>query len=614
MAKKTYYKYKPREVETLINWGEIGKTITDQLSAQAAARQQTRDDVRQQEADFAQKISEAPQGVTEDSNAKIIKFGNDLSDAMLLNTRMLRSGAINLRDYQLKTNNLKTGTQSFFDIANKFNEMYTQRLTDAEEGKTLDADLWLGELTQNLGGSGSQLYIDPNNFVVGITQTETGEDGVTKSKGKPMPLNVLLPAQNQRFFKEDITGEINNEVKKLGDIIRSSNEGRTITEDARLEPERYNKWKNAMIKKFTSTPKYLLNVLSQFNYDMVENEDGKLVPSLDPINYEYVLNEEDAGGNKIYMKERDNVPGFEFSATKDQVKRAEKIVDYLIESQVKSKEKTTPKPTRSGSSSPTGRKTKAADKARLNAAIQVYTADTKAKRDAALSSLNDEDYVEFRYKKLPPETVNGQTVTPIEITGIPADVDDPPVLIGVIGRGIDDWLETSGSQFIGVTDLNKAKSEAGYDPNKQYSLGTQDWNQSFYYDPTIPETQAQLEREDNWWNENLDKQITNVTSGLSDSDKINEDKVAPLLTRQPLLKFFGFSVKPDTRGREILLYKDNEVVVGVEGSDADGVMDISTVAASNTSLANIRKYIERHAKLGDQEPYINWIEANEPPQ
>ena len=608
---KTYYKYKPREVETLINWGEIGKTITDQLSAQAAARQQTRDEVRQQEADFAQKISEAPQGVTEDSNAKIIKFGNDLSDAMLLNTRMLRSGAISLRDYQLKTNNLKTGTQNFFDIANKFNEMYTQRLTDAEEGKTLDADLWLGELTQNLGGSGSQLYIDPNNFVVGITQTETGEDGVTKSKGKPMPLNVLLPAQNQRFFKEDITGDINNEVKKLGDIIRSSNEGRTITEDARLEPERYNNWKNSMIKKFTSTPKYLLNVLSQFNYDMVKNEDGKLVPSLDPINYEYVLNEEEAGGNKIYMKERENVPGFEFSATEDQVKRAKKIVDYLIESQVKSKEKTTPKPTRSGSSTAAKNKAKATDKARLNAAIQVYTADTKAKRDDALSSLNDEDYVEFRYKKLAPETVNGQTVTPIEITGIPADIDDPPVLIGVIGRGIDDWLETSGSQFIGVTDLNKAKTEAGYDPNQQYSLGTQDWNQSFYYDPTIPETQAQLEREDNWWNENLDKQITNLPL----SDPTSEAVFAEELSKQPLLKFFGFTVKEEVVGKDrVKLYKDGEGVAGVEGSDPSGIIDISTTTKSNNARANIRKYIEQYAKSGDQEPYINWIEANEPPQ
>ena len=331
---KTYYKYKPREVETLINWGEIGKTITDQLSAQAAARQKTRDDVRQQEADFAQKISEAPQGVTEDSNAKIIKFGNDLSDAMLLNTRMLRSGAISLRDYQLKTNNLKTGTQNFFDIANKFNEMYTQRLTDAEEGKTLDADLWLGELTQNLGGSGSQLYIDPNNFVVGITQTETGEDGVTKSKGKPMPLNVLLPAQNQRFMKKDITGDINEEVKKLGAITRV--DGRITLDDAR-QGESYDDWKNSIVNKFTSTPEYLLNVLSQFNYDMVKDEEGNLVPSLKPINYDYVLDEEEAGGDKMYMKERENVPGFEFSATEDQQKRAREIVDYLIESQVKSK-------------------------------------------------------------------------------------------------------------------------------------------------------------------------------------------------------------------------------------------------------------------------------------
>jgi hypothetical protein len=363
---KTYYKYKPREVETLINWGEIGKTITDQLSAQATARQQTRDDVRQQEADFAQKISEAPQGVTEDSNAKIIKFGNDLSDAMLLNTRMLRSGAINLRDYQLKTNNLKTGTKSFFDIANKFNEMYTQRLTDAEEGKTLDADLWLGELTQNLGGSGSQLYIDPNNFVVGITQTETGEDGVTKSKGKPMPLNVLLPAQNQRFMKKNITGNINEEVEKLGAITRV--DGRITLDDAR-QGESYDDWKNSIVNKFTSTPEYLLNVLSQFNYDMVKDEEGNLVPSLKPINYDYVLDEEEAGGDKIYMKERENVPGFEFSATEDQQKRAKEIVGYLIESQVESK--MTKRAARSTGSS--DKKGKASDETFIEGIEQLYT-------------------------------------------------------------------------------------------------------------------------------------------------------------------------------------------------------------------------------------------------
>jgi len=327
---KTYYKYKPREVETLINWGEIGKEITDQLSAQAATRQKTRDDVKRQESEFAQKIGEAPQGVTEDSNAAIIKYGNDLSDAMLLNTRMLRSGAINLRDYQLKTNNLKTGTQNFFEIANKFNEMYTQRLTDAEEDKTIDADLWLGELTQKLGGKGSQLYIDPNTFVVGITETET-EDGVTKSKGSPMPLNVLLPAQNQRFYKQDITGMINEEVKRLGDITRVK--GRTIVEDAREEPERYRQWKDKIINSLTSTPERLLNVLSQFNGVM--DEEGN--PTGEIINYEYVLNEDQAGDDKIYMKERDNLPGFEASFTEEQEKRGREIVDYLLEAQVGSK-------------------------------------------------------------------------------------------------------------------------------------------------------------------------------------------------------------------------------------------------------------------------------------
>ena len=74
-------------------------------------------------------------------------------------------------------------------------------------------------------------------------------------------------------------------------------------------------------------------------------------------------------------------------------------------------------------------------------------------------------------------------------------------------------------------------------------------------------------------------------------------------------------MKEEVVGKDrVKLYKDGEGVAGVEGSDPSGIIDISTTTKSNNARANIRKYIEQYAKSGDQEPYINWIEANEPPQ
>ena len=593
---KTYYKYQDRAVASQIDWGEIGKELTDTLALQKAGRQKVRDDIDQATTLFAQELNKTPQGKDPEANENIINFANDLAEARLLQDRMLKSGAMGVRNYQLYRSNLKSGTDQFFEIAKKYNETYERRMQRWKDNESQLMEIKVGEWTQALGGG--KIYIDPNNFVVGAVTMKT-VDGVDQVDGTPMPLNILSRLQEQEFDSYDLDAATTKAAKDLAIHTKADSAYSSIT-DIRQDTEAYAKWKESSINAILADPDNVTAILTN-----TQPEKGE--------KWDLTRDADDENPRMIYAKqgETNRFEGdFTSEKGKKQMAEARKIVDAYLEVKVDHIEKKTAKSSGGRGPSDASKKTKAADLSKLNAAMLVYTADTKAERDAALSSLNNEKYVEFRYEELGAVTINGQIFNPIKITGIPQDASKSPVHIGTIGRGMDEWLETSGATFIGVNDLNKAKTAAGYDPDEQYELGDQDWGESYYYDPTIPETEEQFAKEEAWWNEAVNSQIRNLSLSDPTSEKVFADK----MSKQPLLKFFGFSVKEEVGGyNRVKLYKDGEGVIGVDGSDADGIINMSTTALSKTARNNIAEYIIRFAMEDSQAGYESWIESNPPP-
>ncbi len=90
----TYFKYAERQVDTQINWAEIGKSLSDTLKAEATAREAKKAAIDQASREFAETLANAPTGLYEAGNQFASNIANDASAYRLMTDRLLKSGQL----------------------------------------------------------------------------------------------------------------------------------------------------------------------------------------------------------------------------------------------------------------------------------------------------------------------------------------------------------------------------------------------------------------------------------------------------------------------------------------------------------------------------------------
>ena len=133
------------------------------------------------------RLMEKPIGEDLAENQRIANFTQQAEDILLNDLRSLKRGDISRRDYNLKYNNLKMGTDRAFSLSQQYQDayqMHVDRLTPDENGNIIasagEADL-LAAAEQYGLASDSQYYINPltGGVNLGLKNGE-GEEGDIK--------------------------------------------------------------------------------------------------------------------------------------------------------------------------------------------------------------------------------------------------------------------------------------------------------------------------------------------------------------------------------------------------------------------------------------------------
>jgi trehalose/maltose hydrolase-like predicted phosphorylase len=77
---KTYYNYAERDVNSMIDWSQVGKNLTDMLTEQASLRQNKRQALEQASNDFGKVVSDTPTGLSESWNNRTLDFANNAQE------------------------------------------------------------------------------------------------------------------------------------------------------------------------------------------------------------------------------------------------------------------------------------------------------------------------------------------------------------------------------------------------------------------------------------------------------------------------------------------------------------------------------------------------------
>lgn len=219
----TYYKYAEREADSYVNWGEIGKNLTDMLQEQNKIREDKKAAIDKSSREFGETLSNAPQGEQKQLNQWALEYASDAQQARLLQDRLLKSGQLSVKDYTVMRQNINDGTKQAFSLVKEFQEKYKVKMERMKQDKSQDLEGWLWEQAQNFGNfTKNKLYINPTNFTVSVAgQNKEVVDGkevyvMDKDPNKYTTINSLRNRISGTYDKYDLPNNVKAMVDNLG--------------------------------------------------------------------------------------------------------------------------------------------------------------------------------------------------------------------------------------------------------------------------------------------------------------------------------------------------------------------------------------------------------------
>jgi len=321
----TYYKYAERNIDSQINWSEVGKNVVDMLREEDRLREEKKDAIDQASREFGETLANAPTGDFKSANEWILGYAADASQARLLQDRLLKTGMLNLKDYTIARQNLNDGTNQMFQVAKEYQDKAGEAMQRYQSGQSQDTEAWLMEQVQGLSNfKDTKAYINPTNYTVSlapmIKKVVDGKEVMVMDPNpdKYLTTNQLRNRMNVRLDRFDYVGSVDREVSALGefqtasiskvkglykmanitDVLDPTQRGRLSDEDKKTITA-YQEWEKNSISAQLSNPYNQLSILTDA-IDKVPGTQDFYEPTFDPelakTNKKYILLEDDGSG------------------------------------------------------------------------------------------------------------------------------------------------------------------------------------------------------------------------------------------------------------------------------------------------------------------------------
>jgi len=124
----TFYKYQERDLDSQVNYADIGlgisNLVTDQLAIRKAKKEAYDDQVRA----FNQYLDEHPTGEEENMTEWTASYASQMQQKMLANQRAFKNGRVSERDNVVFMQNVQNGTKTMFDLSADYQAEYKDKM------------------------------------------------------------------------------------------------------------------------------------------------------------------------------------------------------------------------------------------------------------------------------------------------------------------------------------------------------------------------------------------------------------------------------------------------------------------------------------------------------
>jgi hypothetical protein len=292
----TYYKYAERSAEDYVDWGAIGKTMSDTLLKEQENRDKMKADIDKASREFGETLMNSPQGEHRGMNQWALDYANNAQEFQLMQLRNLKAGKLSLKDYLVSRENLKQGTSDAFDVMKKYNDKYGEFMERQKNGENAGLETFLLGEVEGFGNlTSSSLYINPANGQVSAgmrvprdpskpydPQTNPYTAKMSNNPSDFRTLNSLNFALSAQIDKYDAAGAVEGIIDSFATdyqiLTRGSRGKLTTVNDVRQMGEDGKLFTDALEKKivanFDTNPFQTLSTIQDY---LVYGPDGEKI-------------------------------------------------------------------------------------------------------------------------------------------------------------------------------------------------------------------------------------------------------------------------------------------------------------------------------------------------
>ena len=213
---RTYFKAQPTAAETQIDWAEVGKNFSDMLTEEARVREEKKAAIDEASRQYQKTLNDVEQGQSATANQWWLTASNEMQEQMLMQDRMLKSGALNPRDYTLMRQNLVDGTDGLIDVFGKFNVEFEDRMNRFENGESQDLEQWAMAELENFGNfQKTAVVVNPETGMLSVADVD--DNGAIVND--PNKIRSVTSMQNliaRRYDKYDLEGATTTYAEGVG--------------------------------------------------------------------------------------------------------------------------------------------------------------------------------------------------------------------------------------------------------------------------------------------------------------------------------------------------------------------------------------------------------------
>lgn len=208
--------------------------------------------------------------------------------------------------------------KAFSNVTNEWDKNYSEYLTRMEDGTSAGMEQAMAEWNEEFGNIANKaVKTNGKNGRLYLTTTD--------GSGEPLSINALNNRLKDRVNKYDINGEVQNQVQKLGQVVKVINKDGILSMDDVRENPVYEEAKEKMIEALLGSDRDTSSILSDYvgGYSFTRDKS--------------MQGKEDENGNEMILLTADKNGTYQPEFTKPQKEKAEEYVELQLEMQLGSR-------------------------------------------------------------------------------------------------------------------------------------------------------------------------------------------------------------------------------------------------------------------------------------